>query len=196
MKAFLKLTLLFLLSAIAIAGTIYLSLGYLISYYADEPQKADVIIVLGGDDGLRVDKGAELYNCGYAPTILLTGIDKKYYDPDHPNWRELRLIELGVPKKAIRVDTGSKTSWEEAVNGAAIMNKSNWDRALIVSDPPHMYRLHQTWSKALEGSSKQFILVSTKPDWWEPALWWNNTTSYRFVISEIKKNLFYAVVYY
>jgi uncharacterized SAM-binding protein YcdF (DUF218 family) len=196
MKLFLKLALFFLLSISAVAAISFLSLGFLVSQHASNPEKSDVIIVLGGDNGLRVRKGAELYHAGYANHIILTGIDERFYRPAHPNWRERRMIALGVPKNAMKVDTKSKTTWEEAENTSKTMKKNGWESAIVVSDPPHMLRLHQTWSRAFEGSSKKFILVSTSPKWWDRVLWWKNKQSYQFVISEIKKNLFYAAVHY
>ncbi|MEI8032533.1 MAG: YdcF family protein [Chlorobiaceae bacterium] len=196
MKLLLKLTLYFLLVAGVISGLFFLSLGFLVSLHASKPEKADVIIVLGGDNGLRVRKGAELYNSGYASHVILTGIDERFYRPAHPNWRERRMMGFGVPKNAIKVDTQSTTTWEEAVNSVDTMKKKGWRHAIIVSDPPHMFRLYQTWSKAFDGSELSFILVSTRPEWWHPMLWWENSKSYQFVINEVKKNLFYTVMYY
>lgn len=196
MKLFFKLALVTLFSLCAAASALFFSLGFLLSLNAGNPEKTDVIIVLGGDNGLRVRKGAELYNAGYASHVILTGIDERFYTPAHPNWRERRMIALGVPKKAIRVDTQSTTTWEEAVNTADTMEKNGWKSAIVVSDPPHMLRLHQTWNRAFKGTSKTFILVSTKPEWWRPLSWWKNKKSWQFVINEIKKNLFYTVMYY
>jgi uncharacterized SAM-binding protein YcdF (DUF218 family) len=196
MKLFVKLTLTVLFS-VSIAGALFFfSLGFLVSLHASLPEKSDVIIVLGGDNGLRVRKGAELYSAGYASNVILTGIDERFYHRGHPNWRERRMIAFGVPKKAIKIDSKSKTTWEEAENTSKTMNEKGWKSAIVVSDPPHMLRLHQTWSKAFEGSSKKFILVPTNPSWWHKALWWKNRQSYQFVINEIKKNLFYAAIYY
>jgi uncharacterized SAM-binding protein YcdF (DUF218 family) len=76
------------------------------------------------------------------------------------------------------------------------MDKHGWKSALVVSDPPHMLRLHKTWKKAFTGSGKRFILVDTEPSWWNPFLWWRDKISYRFVISEIQKNIYYLVAYY
>jgi uncharacterized SAM-binding protein YcdF (DUF218 family) len=196
MKVFIKLILIFLLSLSSAAAIVFLSLGFIVSQHAGSPEKSDVIIVLGGDNGLRVRKGAELYKAGYATHIILTGIDERFYHPGHPNWRERRMMELGVPKDAIKVDARSTTTWEEAENTSDSMEEKGWKSAIVVSDPPHMLRLHQTWSIAFEGSSKKFILVPTNPIWWHPLIWWINDKSYQFVINEIKKNLFYALVYY
>jgi uncharacterized SAM-binding protein YcdF (DUF218 family) len=196
MKLFFNRVLIVLFSISALAALFFLSLGVLVSQYRGTPEKTDVIIVLGGDNGLRIHKGAELYHAGYADHIILTGIDERFYRPNHPNWRERRMMELGVPKNAIKVDAHSKTTWEEALNTSNTMEKKGWKSALIISDPPHLLRLHQTWSRAFNGSSKKFILVPTDPKWWHQILWWRNEKSYQFVISEIKKNLFYVVVHY
>ncbi|MBF0587288.1 YdcF family protein [Prosthecochloris sp. N3] len=186
-----------LLALAALLTLILMSgLGYQLSRYAGEPVRSDVIIVLGGDDGLRVTTGGNLYAGGYAPHVLLTGIDKRYYTPGRPNWRERRMMDAGVPDSMIHIDTVSESSWDEAVNALERMENNNWQNALVISDPPHMLRLHNTWSKAFEGSSKRFVLVATAPEWWNPWLWWNNPTSSRFVISEVQKNLYYSLRYY
>lgn len=196
MKALFKKTLALLLTASILGLTAFFSLGYLVSYHAGKPEKADVIIVLGGDDGLRVEHGGRLYKEGYAPNILVTGIDIRYYKPSQPNWRERRLMEAGVPENAIFIDTRSETTWEEARNSVEMMTEKDWKSAIVVSDPPHMFRLHHTWNKAAEGSHKNIVLVSTQPEWWHPLLWWSNKTSYRFVISEVQKSLYYALVHF
>ncbi|MCG8345465.1 MAG: YdcF family protein [Chlorobiales bacterium] len=196
MSAFFKKSLILLFAASIIGLTAFFSLGSLVSHYEGKPEKANVIIVLGGDDGLRVEQGGELYKAGYAPNILVTGIDRKYYRPSYPDWREKRLMELGIPEEAILVDVWSETTWDEARNSVKMMSKKGWKSAIVVSDPPHMFRLYHTWSRAMEGSPKKFVLVSTKPQWWNPLLWWSNKTSYRFVVSEVQKNLYYAVVYF
>ena len=125
MKPFFKLILFFIFSISISAALLFLSLGLLVSQHASNPEKSDVIIVLGGDNGLRVRKGAELYKAGYSSHIILTGIDERFYHPGHPNWRERRMIALGVPKKAIKVDTKSKTTWEEAENTSNTMEKKD-----------------------------------------------------------------------
>ncbi|WP_294347273.1 YdcF family protein [Prosthecochloris sp.] len=196
MKAFFKKILTLLVIASIIGVTAFSSLGFLVSLYEGTPEKADVIIVLGGDDGLRVKQGGELYKAGYAPNILVTGIDSRYYKPSQPNWRERRLLDIGIPERAIMVDIRSETTWEEAMNSVETMTEKGWKKAIVVSDPPHMFRLHHTWKRAVEDSQKKIILISTQPEWWHPLFWWSNKTSYRFVVSELQKNLYYAVVHF
>ncbi len=196
MKTLLHKTRSALLPASVIGILIFLSLGLVFSGYSSEPEPADVIIILGGDDGPRVRKGGELYHAGYAENILVTGIDSKYYSPERLDWRQKRLIDLGVSAKAILVDTKSETTWEEAVNSIAVMQENGWKRAVIVSDPPHMLRLHLSWKKAATDTPISFTLVATKPEWWNPLFWWSNRTGLRFVISEVQKTLYYSVRYF
>ncbi|TCD48337.1 YdcF family protein [Chlorobium sp. N1] len=196
MLRLLRTTLIILLAIAMLAGAGFLSLGYLLSFPAKKAEKADVIVILGGDSGRRVRKGAELYRSGYAPNVVLTGIDERYYRPGRLNWRQRRMVSLGVPLKAIKIDSRSQTTWDEAFNTMEAMKKHGWKKALIVSDPPHMFRLHTTWNRAFRKSGRSFVLIATRPEWWHPALWWNNAISSRFVYSELKKNLFYAIVYY
>ena len=192
----LKTTLTILLVAAILAGAGFLSLGFLLSFQAGAPEKTDVIVILGGDSGRRIRKGAELYRSGYAPRVILTGIDERYYRPGKLNWRQKRMVSLGVPLSAISVDSRSETTWDEAFNTAETMKKNGWKKALVVSDPPHMFRLMSTWREAFRKTPRSFILIATSPEWWDPILWWKNSISCRFVYSELKKNLFYALVYY
>ena len=196
MKTLLKKTRSTLLPACVTGIMIFLSLGLVLSGYGSEPEPADVIIILGGDDGPRVNKGGELFHAGYAKNILVTGIDSKYYNPERLDWRQKRLIELGIAGKAILVDTESETTWEEAVNSIAAMKANGWKSALVVSDPPHMLRLHFSWKKAAADASITFTLVPTNPDWWNPLFWWSNRTGFRFVISEVQKTLYYTLKYF
>lgn len=196
MLRLIRTTLTIIMAAAMLAGAGFLSLGYILSLPAGTPEKADVIVILGGDSGRRVRKGAELYRSGYAERVVLTGIDERYYRPGLLNWRQRRMVSEGVPLGAIRVDSRSQTTWDEAFNTMETMKKKGWKKALVVSDPPHMFRLRATWDKAFKGSELSYTLIATKPEWWRPALWWNNPVSARFVYSELKKNLFYALVYY
>jgi hypothetical protein len=184
------------ISAAAVLCIVTASLGILVSRHARKPVVSDVIVVLGGDDGLRVSKGTRLYLENYAPCILLTGLDSRYYRPETPDWREKKMMKSGIARNVIFVDTTSKKSWDEAANTLHAMQEHGWKRALVVSDPPHMLRLHHTWSAAFNDSPQEFVLVATSPEWWNPLLWWSDPIGFRFVLSEINKNLYYAIMYY
>lgn len=158
---------------------------------------SDLIVTLGGDAGSRVRTSAALYGNRTAPRILLTGMDGG--DPrargSYLNWQALYLLEHGVPRDALLYDNRSANSWEEARNTLELMRAHNWKTVLVVSDPPHMRRLHWAWSRAFEGTGLQFRLVATDMPGWNAARWWTHERSAQFVITELVKLLYYQLQY-
>lgn len=185
------------LALAAFLAVAFLEVGVYLSAPAREPEPADVIVALGGDTGSRAELAIRLYREGYAPLVLLTGIE--YGDPDaRPavlNWREKFLIDSGVPPAAIRLDRVSGNSWEEAVNARAFLEANGLSSALVVSEPPHMRRLQWTWSRAFAGSGLRFRLVSTEPSWWNPGRWWGNEAGALYVFEESVKLAYYWLRY-
>ncbi len=161
------------------------------------PVQADAIVVLGGDDdGERAIRALALYQAGYAPNLVLTGLEiGRYAAPASSNWRVSMLVASGVPANAITLERHAKNTYQEARNILALMKVSGWKRVLVVSDPPHMRRLSWTWGAIFHGPSEQFTLVASDPDWWSADNWWRQERAGVFVITEYIKLAYYAVNY-
>ena len=94
------------------------ALHYLWEYLAisRDPIASDVIFVFGGLD-LSVPAGAaELYNAGFAPTVLVTGgygpfTKDKFPEPEARVFAK-RMIELGVPESAIALEIRASNTGE------------------------------------------------------------------------------------
>jgi len=174
----------FLLAVVAFRGA-----GSFLSNPAQVPKPADIILALGGDNGDRVAVAARLYRMGFAPRVMLTGLENgpAITRPSYLNWRVQFLYDAGVPRQAVVLEARAGNTWEEAVNTLALLKRHDWQRVIVVSDPPHMRRLHCVWSKVFAGSDKEFILVDSGPSWWDPTHWWNNGQSGPFVIMEYIK---------
>ena len=125
-----------LLSAVAISQA-----GRCLEAPASAPAKADVLVVLGGESGDRALKAASLFRDGFAPRMLVTGLDTS--PPGvlsaYLHWRAQVLAEQGVALERIIGDADSTNSWEEAVNTRRTMEANGWRRVLVVSDPYHMH---------------------------------------------------------
>jgi hypothetical protein len=100
-----------------------------------------------------------------------------------------------VPREAIILEAGAGNSWEEAVNTLALLRKNDWQRVMVVSDPPHMRRLHWIWGRVFAGSGKEFVLVDSNPAWWNADRWWGNDESGPFVLMEYVKLVYYRFKY-
>ena len=168
--------------------------GFWLEAGGQAPQKADAIVVLGGDNGERSLKAQALYHDGYAPIIVLTGLDKgSATPPPRLTWRADYLAAHGVPRSVLRFEAGSRNSYEEATNIRALMQKQKWQRVIVVSDPPHMRRLAWTWNRIFKGSGLHYILVPSSAEWWTPDAWWHDELSGSFVITEYIKLAYYIM---
>lgn len=163
--------------------------GYWLEGPAQTPRRADAIAVLGGDeDGERAARALALYHEGYAPVIVLTGLQmSEGAVPAALNWRTEQLEARGVPRSALRFELDARNSHTEAVRLLAMMRREGWRTLVVVSDPPHMRRLSWMWSRIFEGSGLDFVLVASQPGWWKPDGWWRDERSGQFVLQELVK---------
>lgn len=186
------------LAALAVfCGFVFFHLGTYLEGTAQQPRAADLIVVLGGDAGARSLTGARLYTQGYAPNVLLTGLDDGEKDavPFYLHWRSQVLMAYGVSESALLFDLVSQNSYQEAQNTAALMAKKGWQKVLVVSDPPHMRRLESVWSQVFAGSGREYRLISARPYWWQAERWWSNEISAKFVVNELIKLGYYQLKY-
>ena len=168
--------------------------GYWLEAPGRAPEKANAIIVLGGDDGERSLRAQALYHEGYAPIIVLTGLERgSAAPPARLTWRADFLAANGVPRPALRFEVRSKNSFEEATQILSLMQKQKWQSAIVVSDPPHMRRLSWTWARVFKDSGLHYVLVPSKAEWWVPGEWWKDEQSGAFVIMEYIKLAYYMV---
>jgi uncharacterized SAM-binding protein YcdF (DUF218 family) len=190
-----KLLLILLAFAIATAAIAWMvsRAGYWLEAPAMPPVRADAIVVLGGNDGDRALRALGLYREGYAPKIVLTGLERGSASPPaNLTWRAEFLVTHGVPKSALRFEIYSDNSFDEAANILELMKKQGWRTVIAVSDPPHMRRLAWTWHRVFKGSGLSYALVASETQWWSPGNWWRDEKTGAFVITEYIKIAYYV----
>ncbi len=112
--------------------------------------RSDVIVVLGGglypNGGLtpasleRTLYGVDLYRRGLAPQVIFSGgITGDAPRPEADVMAEFAR-NVGVPGDAIVVERASRTTYENAVEVTKVLREWGFRRALLVTDPTHMYR--------------------------------------------------------
>jgi uncharacterized SAM-binding protein YcdF (DUF218 family) len=175
----------------------FLRAGHFLNSPAEQPKQTDVVLALGGDMGDRIVVAARLYRQGLTRRVMLTGLENMPASTrlHYLNWRMMFVIDQGVPREAIILEAGAGNSWEEAVNTLALLRKNDWQRVMVVSDPPHMRRLHWIWSRVFAGSGKEFVLVDSNPAWWNADRWWESDESGPFVLMEYVKLVYYRFKY-
>jgi uncharacterized SAM-binding protein YcdF (DUF218 family) len=99
----------------------------------DAPERADVIVVLGGDGPVRAKLATNLWLKGVAPRVLVSG------NGDCNSIRRT-MIAGGVDERAIMTECHSKTTWQNALFSAPILKEMNPRRAVLVTSWYHSKR--------------------------------------------------------
>ena len=112
----------------------------------DRPEKADVIIMLGGGDKGRMEKAAELYHEGYADYVIITPESEDIY----PQSTEFAR-ELGIPEDAIIEEYEATSTYTNAVESFKIMDEYGFDSALVVTSDYHLKRSKLIYDRVSDG---------------------------------------------
>ena len=115
---------------------------------------ADAIVILGGavnvvdsskgvmalsNGSNRLFHALKLFKVGKAPLLIASGGNRPGLISEAQVMARL-LSELGVPRDAILVETGSRNTYQNAVNTQAILEAQGIDRVLLVTSAFHMRR--------------------------------------------------------
>lgn len=172
-----------LLPEIALLG--YFSAGAVLSSPASLPHRADVVVVLGGGDGARYERGRDLVLAGYADRLIVFV----------PSAAERQDARVRVPTAEFWDDVKPRNSWGEAQAVRGWMKAKGWKSALVVTDPPHLLRAQYAWGSNFRGADIDFTLVPSAPAWWSAWQWWDSRESTHFVENEVLKMGYYLVRY-
>jgi uncharacterized SAM-binding protein YcdF (DUF218 family) len=120
--------------------------------YEDQAAPADVICVFGAAEYAgkpspvlrsRLDHALALYEHSMAPVILTLGGSAAGDTYSEGQVGRAYLMANGVPEKAIIAETQSRNTEEQALRIVAIARTNNYHRVIIVSDPTHLFRIHE-----------------------------------------------------
>lgn len=109
---------------------------------ADLLQPADAILPLAGQP-FRPVAAAELFNAGYAEHFLVTHLPLATAAERDQHLRQVvrRVTEQGVPEDAIYVVPGvAHTTYQEALNVRAVVERQGWRSLIVVTSPAHTRR--------------------------------------------------------
>lgn len=123
----------------------------------EQPMKAGAIVVLGGgvsSEGIplrasaeRAQKGAELWKAGYAPLVLVSGGYTVIGPRTEAQSMAIILRGLGVPSKALILESNSLNTFDNAVESQKLLLKRNVQKILLVTSRIHLLRSTLTFRK-------------------------------------------------
>lgn len=174
------LTLIVLGTILSLALLIYLARAPLLSAFGDwwvvrdELEKAQAIVVLGGDSlaGDRIQRAARLYHQGWAPRLILVGPALRTY-LNETELMEREARNLGVSReKILRVPQATNSTLEEALRLRSVFDEHNLRRVIVVTSNFHARRSRRIFRAVYQPRGVQ-VWVDAAPDVrFDPDRWW------------------------
>lgn len=119
--------------------------------HADPLGKADVIIVLGGENDGRLQYGLSLAQQGYADTVVLSNSYDGDSDADQADYRRACAAgTLAITVVCFKADP--YTTRGEAMFLSRLAKQHNWTRVIVVSWNYHMVRARYIFHQCFDGA--------------------------------------------
>lgn len=166
-----------------------LTLGGRMLVRDDGPQKADAILVLGGDDfGMRIIKAAQLAQQGYAPYVLVSG------PPDLLGHDSDGIIDFaarnGYPRALFRpvwLPLGTDSTRSEATFLGHYLRAHGIKHILLVTSNYHTRRAARLWRK--QASWIDLTVVAAPDQYFTPDGWWKTRSGQKTCFLEWTKTI-------
>ncbi|MDX1979140.1 MAG: YdcF family protein [Bryobacteraceae bacterium] len=155
---------------------------------AEEPAKAEVIIVLAGDfTGQRVIRGATLAREGFAPLVLVSGPGRNY-DRNEADLAIEFAVHRGYPESYFEpVHHRAHSTYEEALNMIAHVRKKGFRRVLLVTSDFHTRRAGRIYRRLAPDFDIRVVAAPTPG--FEPSYWWLERESSKTWLYEWQKTV-------
>jgi len=196
-KCGLFLLIAFAAAAIGAAAGLSFVAGWL--SVADQAQRADAILVLGGNYA-RSFQAADLYRQGYAGKVYVSVAMRtdEYRLLDQagiafPREEEVTrevLLKKGVPAAAIGYFGKDSVSTAAEAQAARALFAGGAPKLLIVTSPYHLRRARMIFTDALPAADIRVIATGYDPF---PQAWWKDQNAARNVLLELAKITFYKL---
>jgi uncharacterized SAM-binding protein YcdF (DUF218 family) len=153
-----------------------------------EPFKADIIVVLGGDDrGNRILKAAELMRQGYAPKILVSAPYCCYGHIESDVAIPFAIRHGYPPDWFVSLSIKGTSTVEEAKEIVRELDRQGIGRFVIVTSNYHTRRAAAIYRGLVSGD--RFRVVAA-PDWaFRPEDWWQNREGQKQAFFEWAKTM-------
>jgi uncharacterized SAM-binding protein YcdF (DUF218 family) len=116
-------------------------------------ERADVIVVLCSHDIQVADRGAQIFNEGWAPFIVMSGgfgeLTAKMFDRPEADLFADRAVSLGIPREKIWIENRSTNTGENVSFTRRLLIQSDQviRKAIVVQKPYMERRAYATFKK-------------------------------------------------
>lgn len=146
------------------------------------PKQADAIIVLSGGQE-RVEKAAELYKAGYAPSIILSNAKESTSSSGD---MLQTAFNLGIPHDAIYTEKAAESTNQNAEFTLSVMKEHDFHSAIVVSSDFHMRRVKFLFDRVYKKSDIELTYVASASGY-NAKRWWSDRKSRETTFNEYVK---------
>jgi len=177
-----RLVLAFLLLMAVVAG-----LGFYLSPQ-NELERVDAIVAISGDDGQRLTTAVDLYQQGWADTLILSGAARDPASPSNALAMQRIAVERGVSEANILLEEDSLNTRENARFVARLAEERNIDSMILVTSPYHQRRAYTEFERET-GGDVTLLNYSARDQDWRRSQWWSTPRGWYLTLSESTKLL-------
>ncbi len=138
----------------------------------DKLEKADVIIVLSGDNnGERTAEGVRLFKKGFAPYLLLSG-GPLAWNLTNAEQMKKQALAGGVPARAVILQERSRSTIEDAQFCLPIVNRYGFRSIILVTSPQHSRRASRVFGRVFKPLGIRLVVWPAEKSEFNPREWW------------------------
>jgi len=176
-----------ILSGILIVFMILVGVGSFLSV-GDPVKPVDAIVVLSGDEGVRIKEASDWYLRGYGKYLLITKTDDEEIGEQKTYSEKLMriAIELDVPQDSILFSEGMASNTIEEAKAVLLVAKTrNINSILVVTDPYHTRRADIIFDLEFKDQEIDTYVHGVRNSWYQPYSWFFRVSGWRVTISEL-----------
>jgi uncharacterized SAM-binding protein YcdF (DUF218 family) len=152
------------------------------------PRKAGMVVVIGGDyRGNRILKAAELVRDGYAPKVLVSGVEGMY--GAHESDLEIDYaVRHGFPREEfVAFHYPALSTVDEARADIGELRRLGVHSYLLVTSGYHTARARRIFAR--EGKDLEVHSISAPALYWQNGEWWKNREGRKLWFNETVKTV-------
>lgn len=155
---------------------------------SEPPQKADMIVVIGGDTrGNRILKAAELVRAGYGPKVLVSGQGAMYGRHESDMAVDF-AVEHNYPRdEFIPFRYPALSTVDEAAADIRQLRELGVHKYLLVTSAYHTARAARIFRR--QGADLEVHIVSAPDPYWQNGEWWKSREGRKLWFLEFVKTI-------
>lgn len=156
----------------------------------ENPKQVDVIIVLSGAQGERVEYAVKLFKQSYSNKMIMSG-GKCSWNSTSAEIMKEHAVYLGVSGEKIFTEKQATTTYENAEYSLDIMVSKGFESAIVVTSPTHTKRTSIIFNTFFKNRSASLTTCAVPDKTTSSKKWWQSDIGVQRITTEYMKLVYY-----